>query len=78
MRNGKYTILYVDDEEANLRVFKSMFFRDFEIFTALSAEVGMEQLRQHDIHLVVTDQRMPKVTGRTQTGAAPTCLPRVR
>ncbi|MFT4786803.1 MAG: hypothetical protein ACI9I8_001935, partial [Cellvibrionaceae bacterium] len=30
----KYAILYVDDEETNLRVFKSNFRRFFKIYTA--------------------------------------------
>lgn len=63
MSDQKYNILYVDDEEANLRVFKSTFFREFNIFTATSAQGGLELLRTNEIHLVITDQRMPKVTG---------------
>ncbi len=56
-------ILYVDDEEDNLIVFKSAFRRDYEIFTALSGKEGMEIMKNNRIHLIITDQRMPEMTG---------------
>jgi hypothetical protein len=34
----KPNILYIDDEEDNLVVFKAAFRRDYKIFTALSAD----------------------------------------
>ena len=60
---NKPSILYVDDEEINLRLFKLTFRRDFNIFTAESAEEGMQILETHKIDVVVTDQRMPEITG---------------
>ena len=62
MKN-KYKILYVDDEEVNLRLFKSSFRRDFEIFLANSAKEGLLILEKNKIDVVVTDQRMPEMTG---------------
>lgn len=59
----KYTILYVDDEIANLNVFKATFRRDYTIYTANSATEGMEIFKTAPIDLVITDQRMPKITG---------------
>jgi serine phosphatase RsbU (regulator of sigma subunit) len=56
-------ILYVDDEEDNLVVFRSTFRREYKIFTALSGMEGIEILRNHEIHLIITDQRMPEMTG---------------
>jgi len=63
MKTTKYNILYIDDEEANLRVFKNAFFRKFNVLTASSALEGLSIIENTDIHLVVTDQRMPEVTG---------------
>lgn len=63
MKTTKYNILYVDDEEANLRVFKNAFFRYFNILVASSAEKGLEIIKNNEIHLIVTDQRMPETTG---------------
>lgn len=58
----KIHVLYVDDEENNLIAFKASFRRDFTIFTAISAAVAKEILAQNDIHILITDQRMPGIT----------------
>jgi len=60
---AKKTILYIDDEEINLRLFRSTFRRDFDILTARTAMEGMEILSENSIDLIITDQRMPDVTG---------------
>ena len=59
----KYSILYVDDEESNLRIFKTAFKRFYTIHTASSAALGLALLRREEVHLIVTDQKMPKMTG---------------
>ncbi len=59
----KFSLLYVDDEESNLRIFKNTFRRKFEIYTATSAKEGMKILDNHEIDLVLSDQRMPGMTG---------------
>lgn len=59
----KYNILYVDDEESNLRVFKNAFRRDFQIHTTNSARSALEILNNTHIHVVITDQKMPEITG---------------
>ena len=56
-------ILYVDDEQDNLTVFNSAFRRDFEVHLATSGAEGLEILKKHEIHLIITDQRMPEMTG---------------
>lgn len=63
MNEIKYTILYVDDEEINLRVFKNTFRRDFNILIAGSAKEGISLMDQHKVDVVITDQRMPETTG---------------
>ncbi|NQZ75488.1 MAG: response regulator [Ekhidna sp.] len=59
----QYNILYVDDEPHNLRVFKSSFRRYYNVLTAESAYDAIEILKENKIHLVVTDQKMPGMTG---------------
>lgn len=59
----KHTVLFVDDEQNNLTVFRTAFRRYYNIYTAISAKEGLEILRQHQVHLLITDQRMPKMTG---------------
>lgn len=61
--NKKYNILYVDDEISNLNVFKNTFRRNYNIFTAQSAREGLEILDSEKIDLILTDQRMPEMSG---------------
>ncbi|MBG0861260.1 MAG: SpoIIE family protein phosphatase [Bacteroidales bacterium] len=56
-------ILYVDDEKDNLTVFNSAFRRYYEIHLASSGREGLEIMKKHEIQLVITDQRMPGMTG---------------
>ena len=58
-----YNVLYVDDEENNLNSFRAALRRNYNIYTALSGEEGIEILSRTDIHVIVTDQRMPHMTG---------------
>ncbi len=60
---NKYNILYVDDEINNLNSFRAALRRFYNIFTAQSGEEGIQILAENDIHIVVTDQRMPNMTG---------------
>ncbi|MFH0734023.1 MAG: adenylate/guanylate cyclase domain-containing protein [bacterium] len=59
----KFTILYVDDEEHNLIAFKAAFRREYNILTAISAKDGIEILKNNPVGLIITDQRMPEMTG---------------
>lgn len=62
-KKSKYNILYVDDEAANLRVFKSVFKRDYKVFIAESGMDAISIIKENKIHLLVTDQRMPGMSG---------------
>ena len=59
----KANVLYVDDEVENLTAFKAAFRRSFNVFIAESAKKGFEILEKEEIHVVLTDQRMPEITG---------------
>ncbi|HBR95010.1 MAG TPA: hypothetical protein DEA90_12690 [Opitutae bacterium] len=58
-------VLFVDDEENALKVFRRAFERDFEVYTALSADQGLAVLdkKAQKISVVITDQRMPQRSG---------------
>jgi response regulator RpfG family c-di-GMP phosphodiesterase len=56
-------VLYIDDEVNNITSFKAAFRRLFNIFTAESAEEGRKIVEEEDIHVILSDQRMPKTTG---------------
>lgn len=59
----KINILYVDDEVNNLISFKATFRLKFKIFTAESGKEAIKILDENDIHIIITDQRMPEMTG---------------
>lgn len=58
-----YKILIVDDEAANLRVLQRLFREDYQVITAGSGAEALELLNEHDFALLMTDQRMPGLTG---------------
>ncbi len=59
----KFPILYVDDEQHNLISFAATFRREYNIHTATNGDDAIEIMHQNDIKLVITDQRMPEMTG---------------
>lgn len=59
----KIKVLYVDDEIHNLHSFKATFRRVFEVFTAESGLEGLEIFKENHIDIILTDQRMPGMTG---------------
>lgn len=61
--NKEYTILYVDDEEANLRVFSHSFKREYNVYTALDGPAALKIVETQKIDLVITDQQMPIMSG---------------
>jgi DNA-binding NtrC family response regulator len=58
-----YKILIVDDEPANLRALERLFRQHYEVLTANSGAEALEILGHHDVALLITDQRMPGMTG---------------
>lgn len=63
MQDKSINVLYIDDEPHNLTAFKAAFRRDYNIFLAESAEEGRHVLDTNDIHIILSDQRMPLETG---------------
>ena len=58
-----YTILAVDDEPANLRMLERLFRRDYRVLTANSGEEALTILLKENVSLIITDQRMPGMSG---------------
>ncbi|MBN1182706.1 MAG: response regulator [Bacteroidales bacterium] len=63
MVDEKDMILYIDDEPENLSGFKYIYRKFYNIHLAGNAKEGMEILRQYPIKVVITDQRMPGLSG---------------
>jgi DNA-binding NtrC family response regulator len=60
---AKRPILVVDDEPDILHSLKSLLRPEFEVHAASSGADGIEILQRELIHIVMTDQRMPSMTG---------------
>lgn len=58
-----YKILIVDDEPANLRILERLFRADYSVVAAASGGEALELLTLHDIAVIISDQRMPIMTG---------------
>jgi response regulator RpfG family c-di-GMP phosphodiesterase len=61
----KHTVLIVDDEANNLQLLKRTLRRKFNILTAMDGKEALEIIDEqgHNISLIISDQRMPKMTG---------------
>lgn len=59
----KKTILYVDDEILNLELFKALFITEYDVLTALSPIDALKILDKKRVDLILTDQKMPEMTG---------------
>lgn len=57
------TVLYLDDEPGNRQAFSAAFRTDFKVLTAESLAEAWPLLEQHEVHVVICDQRMPGITG---------------
>ncbi len=59
----RYQLLVVDDELANLQKLQRTFVSDYVVHAARSGEEALELLRQNPIDAIITDQKMPNMTG---------------
>lgn len=56
-------VLYLDDEENNLRSFKAAFRRDYQVYTAISTEEAFNIIKSVKPQVIFSDQRMPVTSG---------------
>lgn len=64
MEPAKHTILFVDDEQNILHSLKRLLRREgYKLLTAASGEEAFQVLKENEIHLVISDQRMPEMNG---------------
>lgn len=57
------SLLVVDDEPDLVHSVQDLLRRDYHVFGATRASEGLRILEQEPIHIVMTDQRMPEMTG---------------
>jgi response regulator RpfG family c-di-GMP phosphodiesterase len=63
--DDQISILYVDDEEINLFLFKASFQKKYHVITAGSGMEGLELLDQYKdrVIVVISDMNMPQMNG---------------
>ena len=59
----KARVLFVDDEERILNALRTLFRSQYHVFTAENGALALEFVKRFGIHVVVSDQRMPNMTG---------------
>ena len=59
----KARLLFVDDEERILNALRSVFRTNYQVLTATNGAEALELVRKFHPHVVVSDQRMPEMTG---------------
>ncbi len=60
---AKFPVLVVDDEPDNLDAIRFNFGKTFTLLPATGGDEALALARQHDVAVIVTDQRMPRMTG---------------
>lgn len=61
---ANFNILFVDDEENILKALRRLFLEeDFNVYTAKSGKEGLEIIQDKEFAVIVSDQRMPEMTG---------------
>ena len=63
MNNSRKSVLYVDDEFLNLELFKINFRDSYNVVTANSGMKGLEILEKENIGVVISDLKMPGMSG---------------
>jgi len=59
----RHTLLLVDDEPDVVELLVRMFQRRYHVLSARSGPEALGLLRQHPVDVLITDQRMPEMTG---------------
>ena len=60
---AKHCVLIVDDEPNVCDSVHDLLRREFRVLKAHSAEAGYELMQQEEVHIVMSDQRMPQISG---------------
>jgi DNA-binding NtrC family response regulator len=63
MELTKHCLLVIDDEPDVCDSVHDLLRREFRVLKATSAEEGYRIMQQDEVHIVMTDQRMPRMTG---------------
>src|SRR5437762_8931157 len=59
----RHTILVVDDEPDVVQSVKDLLRLDYNVLGTTKAEEAVKLMQEHEVNVVMTDQRMPEMTG---------------
>src|SRR3954447_2895933 len=63
MKPNKKCLLIIDDEPNVCDSVHDLLRREFRVLKAHSAEEGYRLMQEEEVHIIMSDQRMPQVTG---------------
>jgi signal transduction histidine kinase len=63
MEQRRHTLLIVDDEPDVLESLRHQFHRSYRVLTSLAGKDAIQILQNDDVELILSDQRMPGMTG---------------
>ena len=63
MPPNKKTLLVIDDEPNVCDSVHDLLRREYRVLKAHSAEEGYRLMQEEEVHIVMSDQRMPQITG---------------
>ena len=62
-KKNRPKVLAVDDEQSSLNAINRTLRRDFDVFLSLNGHSALEILKNEDIDVILSDQRMPEMSG---------------
>ncbi len=62
-RPAKHCLLIIDDEPNVCDSVHDLLRREFRVLKAHSADEGYRMMQQEEVHIVMSDQRMPRISG---------------
>ncbi len=65
MKDHAHTILVIDDEEFILTSLSRLLRKDYNVLLAHNALDGLKLMQENEVHVTITDQRMPGMDGVT-------------
>ncbi len=72
----KARILFVDDEKRVLNAMRGLFRRDYELYLTTEGSEAVRLAAEHDVDVIVADQRMPGMSGIEVLGSVKQRSPR--
>jgi len=63
VKDTKPGVVYVDDDEVMLYIFKRILSDHYNVFITQDADEALELLDREDVSIIVSDQSMPEITG---------------